>query len=230
MVAEIGAVSDRGEVTIRPEAEPAGDRDGSLVAAAVAGDEAAFAALLDRYHASLVRLALGYVADRATAEEIAQETWLGVVTGIARYEGRSTFKTWLFGILINQARRRGGRERRSVPFSAVGWAGDDAPAVPADRFQGAGGEWPGWWATYPPSWSATPEDILLSREVRAEVERAVATLSPAQRQVVTLRDIEGWSAEEVCALLGLSPANQRVLLHRGRSRVRQALERYLAGS
>ena len=216
----------------RPEAAPFGrDGDRSLVDAVLGGDEAAFVLLLERYHGALVRLATVYVDDRAVAEEVAQETWIGVLEGIRRFEGRATFRTWLFTILVNQARRRGARERRSVPFSALGH-GDDAatPAVPPERFLPPGAEDAGWWATYPRGWADTPEEVLLSREVREEVEAAVMTLAPGQQRVVMLRDIEGWSADEVCGLLGLSPANQRVLLHRGRSHVRQALECYLEGS
>jgi RNA polymerase sigma-70 factor, ECF subfamily len=205
------------------------DDDLCLVDALVAGDEGAFARLLERYHGSLVRLATAYVDDRAVAEEVAQETWIGVLQGIRGFERRSAFKTWLFSILVNQARRRGKRERRCVPFSALG-DGDDAPAVPPERFLPAGDEWAGWWATYPERWAATPEELMLAGEVRGLIERAIAELTPSQRQVVTLRDVEGWSADEVCGLLGLTAANQRVLLHRGRSRVRAALERYLEGS
>ena len=212
-------------------AAPGLDDDLSLIDAIRGGDEAAFVRLLERYHGALVRLAVAYVDDRAVAEEVAQETWIGVLKGIHRYEGRATFKTWLFSILVNQARRRGARERRSVPFSALARGEDEAfPAVPPERFLPPDAEDAGWWAGYPRSWSDTPEEVLLSREVRAQVEAAVMALAPSQQRVVMLRDIEGLSAEEVCGLLGLSPANQRVLLHRGRSKVRQALECYLEGS
>ena len=209
---------------------PQSDDDIPLVAALRAGEEDAFVRLLDRYHGALVRLALVYVADRAVAEEVAQETWIGVLQGIERFEGRAAFKTWLFAILVNQARRRGERERRTIPFSALTVRDDATPAVPPDRFRPLGDEWAGWWASYPRRWSDTPEEILLSGEIRSLVEEAVLTLAPVQQQVVVLRDIEGWSADEVCGVLGVSAANQRVLLHRGRSKVRQALAHYLERS
>lgn len=214
------------------EAGPAGgDDDLALIAALRTGEEAAFVRLLERYHGTLVRLATTYVDDRTVAEEVAQETWIGVLQGLSGFEGRAAFKTWLFRILINQARRRGARERRSIPFSALQEiATDAAPAVSPERFLPPGHEWAGWWATYPTRWSDTPEAMLLSGEVRSLVDLAVAALSPGQREVVTLRDIEGWSADEVCGVLGLTAVNQRVLLHRGRSRVREALEQYLEGS
>lgn len=207
------------------------DDDRDLVAALRVGDEAAFAHLLDRYHGALVRVAMAYVADRATAEEVAQDAWVGVLRGIDRFEGRSSFRTWLFTILVNQARRRGERDRRCVPFSSLGRLDDDdAPAVEPDRFLPASHEDAGWWATYPRAWSDSPEASILSGEVRGMLHRAVVALPAAQQRVVVLRDIEGWSADEVCVLLGLSQANQRVLLHRGRAKLRRALERYMEGS
>jgi RNA polymerase sigma-70 factor, ECF subfamily len=209
---------------------PAWDDDRYLVAALRAGDEAAFAHLLDRYHGALVRLAMAYVGDRSTAEEVAQDAWLGVMRGIDRFEERSSFRTWLFTILVNQARRRGERERRCVPFSALARGDGAEPAVAPDRFLPPGDESAGWWAAYPTPWSDTPEDVLVSGEVRAELARAIEALPAVQRRVVVLRDVEGWSAGEVCALLGLSEGNQRVILHRGRARLRRALERYLEGS
>jgi RNA polymerase sigma-70 factor (ECF subfamily) len=202
--------------------------DQILLTAVRRGDEAAFGRLVDRYHPSLVRIATLFVRDHTVAEEVAQETWIGVLRGLDRFEGRSSFRTWLFGILANQARRRGERERRMIPFSALAQpAGERAePAVPPERFLPAGDEWAGHWASPPSAWPA-PEDALLAAEARHRLEEAIAALPPNQRAVITLRDVEGWDAAEVCNALRLSATNQRVLLHRARSRVRAALERYL---
>lgn len=193
-----------------------------------AGDEAAFGRLVDTYHGQLLRLARTFVADRAVAEEVVQETWLGVIRGIDRFEGRSSLRTWLFRILTNTAKKRGVRERRSVPFSALAGPGDggDEPAVDPDRFLPAGHRWAGHWASPPTSWGAAPEERVLAAESRRVIEEAVARLPDGQRQVITLRDIDGWSSEEVCNVLDLSEVNQRVLLHRARAKVRTALEEY----
>jgi RNA polymerase sigma-70 factor (ECF subfamily) len=205
--------------------------DGVLVDAVRRGDEAAFGALIDRYHPSLIRIATLFVRDYGVAEEVAQDTWIGVLRGLDRFAGRSSFRTWLFGILANPARRRGERERRIVPFSALSRpAGDDGePAVPPERFLPLGDEWAGHWANALSPWPASPEQVLLSTEARREIETAIAALPPNQRTVITLRDVEGWGASEVCNVLGLTATNQRVLLHRARSRVRRALEHYLEG-
>lgn len=204
--------------------------DQMLLAALRQGDDAAFVTLIDRYHASLVRIACLFVPDHGVAEEVAQETWIGVLQGIDRFEERSTFRTWLFSILANQARRRGERERRVIPFSVLARPPDDgpAPAVEPERFYQPGEEYPGYWASPPAHWDL-PESTFLSGEAMAEIERAVAVLPPNQRAVITLRDIEGWPAEEVCNILSISETNQRVLLHRARSRVRRELERYVDG-
>lgn len=202
--------------------------EGALIAALRRGDEEAFSDLIGRYHPSLVRIATLFVRDREVAEEVAQETWIGVLRGIDRFEGRSTFRTWLFGILANQARRRGARERRMIPFSALARTPHGAePAVDPDRFLPPGDEWAGHWATELAPWEPTPEEAILSREARREIERAIAALPPNQRAVITLRDIEGWDSAEVCNVLHLTQTNQRVLLHRARSRVRRALEQVL---
>ena len=191
------------------------------------GDERAFVALLDRYHASLVRLARVYVRDPADAEEVAQETWLGVLGGIHRFEGRSSLKTWMFHILVNRARTRAHRSARTVSLDALE-EGDSWTAVEPGRFHGPDHpRWPGHWAAPPVSWGEAPEQRLLAKETLGRVRQAIEALPPMQSQVITLRDVEGWSAEDVCAVLELSPENQRVLLHRARSRVRAALERYL---
>jgi RNA polymerase sigma-70 factor (ECF subfamily) len=193
------------------------------------GDEAAFARLVETLHGSMLRLAMVHVGDRAVAEEVVQEAWLGVLQQLDRFEGRSSLKTWVLRIVSNRAKTRAVRERRTVPFSAL--AGGDLeaeePAVDPDRFLPAGHRWAGHWASPPASWREVPEELLLSRETMAEVERAVATLPAAQRTVLVLRDVEGLSAAEACQLLGLTEGNQRVLLHRGRSKVRATLERYL---
>jgi RNA polymerase sigma-70 factor (ECF subfamily) len=204
--------------------------DTSLVAALRGGDEAAFVELVERYHASLLRLARLYVADAAAAEDVVQETWLGLLRGLDRFEGRASLKTWLFRILVNRARTRAVRDGRTTPFSMLVDQETETleSAVDPARFRPADDpRWPGHWLL-PPTADDLPEQRLLAGELRERVRAAVASLPPAQRAVVTLRDIEGWTADEVCQLLELSEANQRVLLHRGRSKVRAALEAYLA--
>ena len=199
---------------------PPPDEDAPLLDALRVGDERAFEALVDRYGPSLLRLAQLYVSSRSVAEEVVQETWLAVVTGIERFEGRSSLKTWLFRILTNKAKTRGQREGRTLPFSSLASDGDeDQTAVAVERFARGGA-----WATPP---RGVPEERLLAGETRARVEQAISALPPNQRAVITLRDVEGLSAEEACNVLGLSETNQRVLLHRARAKVRTALERYL---
>ena len=192
-----------------------------LIARLRAGEEAAFRELIATYHPMLVRVARAYVPTQTAAEEVAADTWLAVLEGIDRFQERSSLKTWLFRILTNKAKTRGMRERRSLPFSAL--ESDDS-TVDADRFHGPEHGWPGHWAGPPQGF---PEERLLAAETRAVVERAIAALPPAQRAVISLRDIEGWDAEEVCNALTISETNQRVLLHRARSAVRKALEEYL---
>lgn len=204
--------------------------DPALVAALRRGDETAFVELVQRYHATLVRVALNYVPNRATAEDVAQETWQGVVVGIGRFDGRSSLKTWLFRILMNRARTRGVRERRSIPFSALARPEIDAdePAVDPARFRPADDRLaPYHWLAPPREWDATPESRLLSGETRAVIDRAIGRLPPAQATVIAMRDIAGLSSADVCLALDISEANQRVLLHRARSKVRRALEEYL---
>jgi RNA polymerase sigma-70 factor (ECF subfamily) len=208
-----------------PPRETARDEDAELLRALRAGDEQAFAALVDKYGPSLLRLALLYVSSRAVAEEVVAETWLAVFTGLERFEGRSTLKTWLFRILTNKAKTRGQREARTLPFSALAADGDeDEPAVDADRFLGPAQRLAGHWSAPP---RAVPEERLLAGEARGRIEAAIAALPPNQRAVITLRDVEGLSAEEACSVLGLSETNQRVLLHRARAKVRAAFEQYL---
>ena len=195
-----------------------------MIAALRARDERTFEQLMSMYNASLLRVALIYVASRAVAEDVVQETWIGVLNGIDRFEGRSSLKTWIFRILTNIAKTRGQREGRTVPFSALAAGGDeDEPAVDPDRFLGSGVA-QGHWAAPP---RALPEERLLAGEARRRIEAAIAALPPNQRTVITLRDVEGLAAEEACSVLGISETNQRVLLHRARSKVRAALEEYL---
>lgn len=195
------------------------------------GDEEAFASLVDQHSPALLRLAALYVSTRATAEDVVQETWVGVIGGLDRFEGRSSIKTWIYRILMNIARTRGASEARVVPFSSAPSVleEDDRPAFDPERFRPAtDAEWPRHWASFPPAWETQPEGRLLAGETLELVKRSAAELPAAQREVTTLRDIEGLSAAETCAVLGISDANQRVLLHRGRSRLREALERYFA--
>jgi RNA polymerase sigma-70 factor, ECF subfamily len=191
-----------------------------------AGEEAAFAQLVDTYTASLMRVAALYVRDRAVIQEVVQETWLGVLRGIDRFEGRSSFRTWLFRILTNVAKTRAVREARSVPFATLS-DGSDEPSVSADSFLGPDAAWAGHWTTGPDAWR-TPLDELLTGETRQMLERAIEQLPPTQRRVVTLRDVEGWSSREVCDALEISEANQRVLLHRARTRLRETIDRRAA--
>jgi len=202
--------------------------DAALVAALRRGDEAAFVALVDRYHWALVRLAACFVPNHDVAEEVAQETWQAVLQGLAGFEGRSSLRTWIFRILSNRARSRGVREGRSLPFSALAADGEetDEPAVAPERFR-TSAPWPGHWVSFPSSWDDVPEERLLSRETRDQLQTAIGSLPATQRQVIVLRDVEGLSAEDVCAMLALSESNQRVLLHRARSRVRRHLAEYL---
>lgn len=206
---------------------PAFDADERrLVDALRRGDEAAFVALLDRYHTAMVRLALVHVSSHAVAEEVAQETWMEVVRGLERFQERSSLKTWIFTILTNRAKTRGRREGRSTAFSSLWDAGPDEPSVDPERFR-ASDPWQGHWISAPCDWDDQPEECLLYGEARTCIVTAIAALPPGQREVIRLRDIEGWTSDEVCSALGLSAANQRVLLHRARSKVRGTLERYL---
>jgi RNA polymerase sigma-70 factor (ECF subfamily) len=205
---------------------PAADAVDQL-AALRGGDEEAFERLIHAHHAAMVRLAMVYVPSRSVAEEVVQETWLAVLQGLERFEGRSSLKTWIFRILMNQAMTRGQREHRTLPFSAVFDPAKEPaePPVDPDRFMDAAARYPGQWAHPPRTWEA-PEDRLLSRETLDHVGKAIDTLPPSQREVIILRDVEGWTSREVCNVLGISGTNQRVLLHRARSKVRRALEQY----
>jgi len=200
--------------------------EAELLEALRAGDEEAFRALVREYQPSLLRVARIYVPTQAAAEEVAAETWLAVVNGLSRFEGRSSLRTWIFRILTNIAKTRAVRDGRTLPFSALSDPGRvPEPAVDADRFLGPDHpRWPGHWAVKPEAW---PEEALLAAETRERLAEAIEALPATQRAVISLRDIEGWSSEEVRNALDLSETNQRVLLHRARSKVRGALESYL---
>lgn len=202
--------------------------DAALLHALCAGDEGAFALLVTKYHPALIRIATLYVADVATAEEVAQETWLAVLRGLAKFEGRSSLETWIFRILANRARTRGRRDRRMVPFAALVDAKLDRQETTVDPscFRAEGDPYPGHWVSYPPAWTG-PEERALAQETRAYLDAAIAQLPPAQRAVLVLRDVHGLAAHEVCQILDLSTANQRVLLHRARAKMRRALGQYM---
>lgn len=200
-------------------------QDAKLVEGLRAGDEAAFAALMREYGAGMLRVAQMFVSSRAVAEEVVQEAWLGVLKGIGRFEGRSSLKTWLFRIVANTAKTRGMREARSIPFSALAGEGEDEPSVAPDRFLGDGERFPGHWGAPPQEWA--PEGQLLAQEALDVIEREIEQLPPAQRAVITLRDVQGFTSDEVRNALDLTETNQRVLLHRARSKVRRALEEYM---
>ena len=178
-----------------------------------AGDEQAFVVLVRRYHDSMIRLASSFVPSQAVAEEVVQDTWMGVLRGIGGFEGRSSFRTWLFRILVNRARTAGARERRSVAI------GDAGPAVDQSRFDAAGA-----WVAPPEQWIEDIDDRLRAGKMAHRIRSAIEELPSRQREVVTLRDVDGLSSDEVCHVLEITDGNQRVLLHRGRSRVRQVLE------
>lgn len=207
--------------------------DLNLIQALRSGDEGAFTSLLDRFHGAMLRIAMFHVGSREVAEEVVQEAWIGVLQGLDRFEGRSSLKTWIFSILANQARTRRQREGRSIPFSSLfdSESDPDEPAVDPGRFRPANSPlYPGGWVAFPSNWDEIPEDRLLSQETRAVVEQAIEALAPSQRAVITLHDVEGLTSDEVCNVLGITDTNQRVLLHRARSKVRRALERYFDGA
>jgi RNA polymerase sigma-70 factor (ECF subfamily) len=202
----------------------AGVDEHDLVVRLRAGDERAFTELVDMYGSALLGVARMYVKDKAAAEEVVQETWLGVLQGIDRFEERSSLKTWIFRILTNRAKTRGEREGRTVPFSALAGAADDESSVDADRFLGPDSAQPGAWAAPPRAW---PHEAALNTEALAVIKMAIEMLPDSQREVIRLRDVLGFTPEEVAEALEISDGNQRVLLHRARSKVRAALEKYL---
>jgi RNA polymerase sigma-70 factor (ECF subfamily) len=201
-----------------------------LVAALRRGDREAFAEIVDAWSPALLRLARLHVPSHAVAEEVVQETWLAVVRDLDRFEERASLRTWVTSILLNQARTHGHRERRTLPFAALrrrDEEGRDESAVDPDRFQRPGDDRPGWWANPPARWG-DPEAWIDDEHTRALLLGTIASLPPRQREVVTLRDVLGWSEAEVCTVLGVTAGNERVLLHRARSKVRAALERHLS--
>ena len=202
--------------------------DPVLIARLQAGDENTFAQLVEHYNASMVRIAAIYVNEFAIAEEVVQDTWIAVLKGLDRFEGRSSFKTWIFTILSNRAKTRATRESRYVPLELSDEPDDGSPNT--IRFIPEGQPDAGVWAdgSIPHVWESVPEAQLLGQETRGIIFRTIESLSPNQQQVIRLRDVDGFSAEEVCNMLQLSESNQRVLLHRARERVRQALDSYFA--
>jgi RNA polymerase sigma-70 factor (ECF subfamily) len=199
----------------------------TLVAALRAGDETVFARLVDDWSRAMLRLARAHVSTQASAEEVVQETWLAALRGLDRFEGRASLRTWVFRILVNVAKTTGTRERRSVPFPSVpGDIDDGGPTVDPGRFQGIGERYPGGWRHFPADWPPSPEGELIAAEVRGVVDGCMARLPARQRAVMSMRDIDGFEADEVCRVLGLAAGNQRVLLHRARATVRRELERY----
>jgi RNA polymerase sigma-70 factor, ECF subfamily len=192
------------------------------------GDEVAFSTLVRRHTPSMTRIAMAFVTRRAVADEVVQETWLNVIRSLDGFEGRSSLRTWIYAILGNCARRRAEQEDRLVPLSEIAAheASGDELGVSRGRFF-EDGRWAGMWSTAVSRWEDLPEERLVSSEVRATLLEAIGALPRMQRAVITLRDVEGWPAEEVCDYLGLADGNQRILLHRARAAARSAIERYL---
>ncbi|MBO3751419.1 sigma-70 family RNA polymerase sigma factor [Streptosporangiaceae bacterium NEAU-GS5] len=207
--------------------------DDVLTVRLAAGDEEAFRLVLDRWSPGMLRLARDFVSTRASAEEVVQETWMAVFRGIARFEGRSSLKTWVYRILVRTAKARGVKEQRTIPMSgSLPEAESDAgPTVDPSRFRGPDDPYPGHWrpGQAPAPWNA-PEDRALVSEVRRVIGDALAALPARYRVVLSLRDIEGYGSDEVCELLGITAGNQRVLLHRARAQVRRRLEEYFGAA
>jgi RNA polymerase sigma-70 factor, ECF subfamily len=203
----------------------AGD-ESELLAALRAGDEAAFARLVNDWSRPMLMLARGFVSTEASAEEVVQDTWLAVIRGLDGFEGRSALRTWVYRILVNIAKTRGVREHRSIPWSSLG-NDDSGSTVDPDRFRGPEDPYPGGWRSFPPEWRSA-EDGVLDSEIRDHLRLALEQLPDRQRIVLTLRDVLGCSSEEVCGLLEVSAANQRVLLHRARAAARTVLAAYLS--
>jgi RNA polymerase sigma-70 factor (ECF subfamily) len=183
--------------------------------------------LVEQHQAAMFRIARIYVSSRAIAEEVVQDAWLGIIKGLEGFEGRSSLRTWMYRIVANIAKTRGQREGRSVPFSSL--AGDDAEsAIDPEWFQGAADRFPGGWHTFPDDWRGIPESRLVADDTLQHIGRAIDALPPMQAEVIRLRDVLGWTSEEVRNALDLSETNQRVLLHRARSRVRREVDAYLS--
>ena len=200
--------------------------DLALVERLRAGDETAFMMLVEEHQAAMLRVARMYVSSRAVAEEVVQEAWLGILNGLERFEGRSSLRTWMYRIVANIAKTRAQRDGRSIPFSAL--EGDDAGSgVEPEWFQAAAERSPGHWRTFPDDWREIPEERFAAHETLEQIGRAIDELPPMQAEVLRLRDVLGWTSEEVRNALDLSETNLRVLLHRARTRVRRALHGYL---
>jgi len=215
--------------SVEPSAEVPATEDAVLLERLKAGDEDAFRFLVERWAGPMMALALTQTRMRALAEEAVQDTWLAVLQGIDRFEGRSSLKTWVFRILVYTARAKLERERRVPPLTDVLGSRDDGRTVPAERFLSpAHPKWPGHWSEPPRAWAPVPDDAALDAELGRQMNAAMQALPERQRAVLTLRDVEGWTAEEVCTVLGLEAGNQRVLLHRARSAVRARLDPYLS--
>jgi RNA polymerase sigma-70 factor (ECF subfamily) len=208
----------------------AGNGEGVLLDRLRQGDEGTFDELVTRHHSALIRMALAYVADREVAEEVVQDTWIAVIDGLSRFEGRSSLRTWIFGIMIHKAKDRGVREKRHVNFSSFESVDDDNDeAVDPSRFHQSG-EWAGHWAFPPQPWDdQTPEKLLASQQAVNAMNRAIEALPQTLKDVLILRDVEGVEAKEACDILRITETNLYVRLHRARERVRQAVESYLEG-
>jgi RNA polymerase sigma-70 factor (ECF subfamily) len=200
--------------------------DAATIERLLSGDETTFMMLVDQNQPAMLRLAQMYVSSRAVAEEVVQEAWIGILKGLPMFEGRSSLRTWMYKIVTNVAKTRGVREGRSLPFSAL--VGEHDDPVDPSWFQGSDDPFPGGWRTFPDDWRGIPEDRLLGRETLDHISRALDGMPPMQAEVVRLRDVQGWSSDEVCNALDLTETNQRVLLHRGRSRIRRDLDAYLS--
>ena len=211
-----------------PQADDVTYTDADLVALLRAGGEEAIAQLVERWSPTMFRLARSFVDSRQSAEDVVQEAWLGMLSGLARFEGRSSLRTWTFTMLVNRARTRGAREARTVPRPPLAARGEPSAD---DWFPGPGGEGARTWSSIDVAsrWDTAPENVVLSKETLLELDRALSGLPARQRQVVTMRDVCGMSSEEVCAALEITAANQRVLLHRARAVLRAALAGYYGG-
>ncbi len=212
-----------------PGVGAASSTEAGLLARLRTGDELAFQTLVRQHHSAMTRVARSFVSTPAIADEVVQETWLAVISGLDGFEGRSTLKTWIFRILVNRAKTRGVREQRTMPFSSLMTEDDEqGPTVDPDRFLEAGNAFAGYWSIPPSRFFELPEEQLLAAESRALVGGAISQLPERQREVMRLRDVEGWEAAEVCENIGISEANQRVLLHRARAKVRAQLEAHFS--
>lgn len=219
-----------GESTVVSAGTPPSQAERTLLARLRAGDEGAFGELVDKHHGALIRMAMSHVADREVAEEVVQDTWIAVIEGLSRFEGRSSLRTWIFGILIHKAKDRGVREKRHTTFSAFeSYEDDHDEAIDPSRFQQSG-EWAGHWAFPPQPWDdRTPETLLANQQVVTAMQQAMDALPVTLKEVLVLRDVEGMESKEICELLKITETNLYVRLHRARERVRQAVEQYLNG-